>query len=570
MSRKIRALVLIFCACSLWAGCAGDGGNEKHEQPITIPPHIAGTVHEYALLVGGGGMPVTGWGLAVGLGNDGSKVVPAHVRSYLVEQLSIANIGSARHGTGELSPRQVLQDRDTAAVMLAGLIPFGAPVGARFDVNVSALPQTGTRSLDGGHLMPTEMRFAYGGQVLPGRGAKVFAKARGRLFVNPYIDLSNPLEAAKLREARIIGGGVVTENRPIRLQLREADFHMAQIIRDRINERFGARDKIANARNREMLELTVPRKWRRDHEHFLQLVMHLPLLSGPDQREQKTRQLVRMMELPGARHDQLALILEAMGRQVEPRLRGLYGSRNPSAAFYAARTGLRLGDRDLAGEVLVRAAGTSGSPLQIPAIEELARHPEVLLASDTLLRLLDDSSATVRVAAYEALRKRGEQSRITRISVGGQFEIDLVASKRSPVIYATQSIEPRIVIFGKDVSVGRPVFFTTADELVTVNARRNQKRLTVYRRIPRTGKSSDPFEVDFKVHSLISTLGLPPDRDEAGKIMGLGLAYGQVVRVLHQMCEAGHIRAKLVLQRPPALRKGYRGTTAVGRPDIPG
>ena len=562
-------VLLIVCVGLSPAGCPPSETSLEDDLQIEIPPHIVGTVREHVMLVGGGRMPVTGWGLVVGLGSNGSKVVPAHVRSYLVEQLSKANIGSTRHGTGTLSPERVLQDPDTTAVMLAGSIPFGAQRGTRFDVNVSALPQTGTRSLDGGHLMPTELRFAYGWVAVPGKGAKVFAMAKGRMFLDPYVNMSDSADAGKLREAWILGGGVVTRDRPIRLQLRDPDYQMVQRVRDRINERFGAGEKIANARNREMIELDVPPAWRKDYEHFLQLVMHLPLQSEPGQRERKINQLMRMLATGGAKHEELSLILEAMGREVEVKLRRLYSSRNRTAAFYAARTGLRLGD-DLAGEILIRQAADAGSPMRIAAIDELARHPRILAATDMLQTMLDDRSAAVRVAAYEALRQRSDAARITRISVGREFDIDLVDSKTDAVIYATQSLEPRIVIFGRGVSVARPIYFSTPDELVTLNARDGQKKLTVYRKIQRTGKSSDPFEVDFKVQSLISTLGNRPVRGSGGKIKGLGLSYGQVVQVLRQMCDAHHIRARFVLQRPGVRQRIRRGAVGAGRPDLPG
>ncbi len=53
---------------------------------------------------------------------------------------------------------------------------------------------------------------------------------------------------------------------------------MARRIDRRINERFGTvSGKVANARDRATIEITVPRGWRDDYERFLVLVMHLPL-----------------------------------------------------------------------------------------------------------------------------------------------------------------------------------------------------------------------------------------------------------------------------------------------------
>lgn len=595
MLRTCSALVLLGgCAGLLCLGC-GDRPVAPAPRPRTpVSSHVSGTVAEHAALAGGGGMPVTGVGVVIGLGTNGSRRVPAEVREHLNKQLARARMGSFRYGTADLTPRRLLQDLDTAVVTVSGQIPFGAPVGTRFDLYVVAAPQTGTRSLDGGYLMPSELRFALEGVTRPGGGTKVFGEARGPLFVNPYIDASDTIQAAKLREGRILGGGVVTVARPIALRLHDPDFAMARVIRDRINERFPAERAVANAENREKIKLHIPRAWRKDYRHFLRLVMHLPLLSSPDAWEQKARELVQAMGRPEANHDGLALVLEAMGRQVQSVLRELYASPNHRTAFFAARTGLRLDD-NMAGEVVMRTARMSNSPLQVLAIEELGRHRDLLAAQDTLVGLLDNENATVRVAAYEALRERREEGRITRIDVGGAFELDLVRSKRRPVIYATQAAEPRMVVFGPDVSVAESVYYMTPGEQVTVTsvkakdlagpdkapavvlaqAPQRGKYLVVFRRLSRDGsrRLSPSFLIGFDVPSLVTALGWPPPPKSgpgAGEVKGMGLSYGQVVRVVQGLCAAGHIRAKFILQPPPALRRIYRGVTAVGRPDIPG
>jgi hypothetical protein len=107
------------------------------------------------------------------------------------------------------------------------------------------------------------------------------------------------------------------------------------------------------------------------------------------------------------------------------------------------------------------------------------------------------------------------------------------------------------------------------DELITVNAsqRNGDDKLLVYRKVPRTGRVSDPFYVSFSVPRFIRTLADPPERDaRTGKIKGLGLTYGQVVSVLHRMCEAGHINARFILQEYPEAR--VAAPTAL-RPDVP-
>ncbi|GAG09547.1 unnamed protein product, partial [marine sediment metagenome] len=262
---------------------------------------------------------------------------------------------------------------------------------------------------------------------------------------------------------RVIGGGRVTRPRPIRLQLRRPDYSMADLIRRRIVERFDEEESIlfadvAKARNRSVVELTIPPEYRDDYEHFLELVMHLPIQLSSGGWEGYARRIATEMEMPTSKHSDLALIWEAMGRQVIPVVREHYASRNPSISFYAARTGMRLGDR-LAVEVILRFATSANSPYQVSAVEELGRHKRILRATPTLRRLIDDDNERVRIAAYEALRTRGDKSMVTCINISGQFGLDLVTTRRGYTVYATQTIDPRIVLFGREMMVRRPIFF---------------------------------------------------------------------------------------------------------------
>jgi hypothetical protein len=452
-----------------------------------------------------------------------------------------------------------------------GAIPPGAPPGTKFDVHVGALPTTDTKNLDGGALLPSEMRLAVGGVVVPGGPTKPMATAGGDTFLNPFLDPNKPQDLVKQREGRIIGGGSVLEANPIRLLLYQADHARAQHIQRRLNERFGEREPVASAKSSSAIEVTVPRSHRANYEHFLQLVMHLPMVMNQGAAEAHARHIAEAMPLPTADHNELALVWEAIGKQSLPIVQGLYASRNPSVAFHAARTGLRLEDESLAGDVILRFAESGGSPLQISAIEELGRAPGFLRASAVLHKLIDDENDLVRVAAYEAMLRRGDRSLITRVDVGKQFALDLVSSGRSYAIYATQTREPRIVLFGKDMAVCRPVYFDLPDDLVIVRAYREDEKLTIFRRIPRTGKYSDTFQTDFSVRTLITTLGLPSQRGPGGNIMGLNFSYGQVVRILYRMCKAEDINARFVLQPLPGIQRIYTdvGVGTVGRPDTP-
>ena len=122
-----------------------------------------------------------------------------------------------------------------------------------------------------------------------------------------------------------------------------------------------------------------------------------------------------------------------------------------------------------APEVILRAASSPGSPLRNEAIKELGRHPRYIRSLSVLRKILDDPDDMLRVIAYESLRKIGRNSAVMTIPVG-DFYLDIVNSKRQDVIYATQSESSRIVLFGSNMAVMRPVYFTALQNLLTVNA----------------------------------------------------------------------------------------------------
>lgn len=557
--------------CVLAAVCGCEPvrfGAPAPKAPAVVPTHLAGTVGQYARLAGGGQLYVKGYGVVVGLGKDGSAEVPRALGKYITQYLLKLDFGSFRANTRALTPARFLRDMDTAVVEVRGVIPPGAPKGTRFDVLVTAAPQTQTKSLDGGTLMPVELRLAVGGMGLAGRGSMVLAEAGGTMFINPFLDLSKPADLVKCRMGYVMGGGKLLNDRPARLSLRRPDYATCRLIDRRINERFRAEKRLAVAKNPSLIELHIPADRRDDYERFLKLIMHLPVRSGSGDWEAHARRIAEGMKRPGAKHDELALVWEAMGRQVMPVLRPLYRSRNKAVAFYTARTGMRLGD-DIAADVVIRFASDGDSPLRIQAVRELGRHPRIARAALVLRQVVDDQDDLIRIAAYEALLKREDRTVVTRVDVSGEFKLDIVSSSRHG-IFAWRTGEPRIAVFGREMAVESPVFFSAPRDLVTINATKDDKKLMLYRKIPRTGNFSKNMYTDFSVRSLIMMLGSIPERGLDGKIKGLGLTYSQVVGVLYQMCKANDIQAKFRLQAPPGLRRIYSDTPTVGRPDMPG
>ena len=602
---KSLTLIMAVAVCLLAAGCSDDetGGDIRvGERTLIVPIHHVGTVAQYARLVGARVLPVRGYGVVGGLGKDGSSRIPPHLRTYLIQYLRRHDIGSRKAGMADLSPERILQDMDTAIVEISGSIPSCAPRGRAFDVQIRAIGSE-VRSLEGGVLYGAELRLATGNRMAPDRGSKVLATASGPVFVNPFIDETKTAERVKLRDGRVIGGGKPKKARAIRLQMLNPDFSRAAVIQRSLNERFQrpGEPRVANAKGSSAISLVVPPEWREDYLHFLELAMHMPLQTAGGQWEKRARQIARAMTLPQANHEALSLVWEAMGRRAIPIISTNYTNADPFVSYYSARAGMRLGDMVAAPQVVLRAASSPGSPLRNEAIKELGRHPRYIQSLSVLRKILDDPDDMLRVIAYESLRKIGRNSAVMTIPVG-DFYLDIVNSKRQDVIYATQSESSRIVLFGSNMAVMRPIYFSALQNLLTVNAAASDKYITMFRKIGETGRISPAFKITPTVRSLVRGIGeqakdgqgvlmLPeldskrkPKRDSEGQIVykkarikGLGLSYGQLATVLYRLCKQGSLvssetskPAKFVLQKPMGLQEFLRDAAGIGRPNVTG
>ncbi len=597
----------------LIVGCKNSDGSWRkvslkkpipEEDKITVPPEIKGTIAEECTLVSSADAPIGAWGVVVGLGDKGSSEVPPELKADMTKYLkSRINISRPTLDTEGVSVQEFLEDKDTAIVRVEAVIPPGAPKGTRVDVQLNAPSRTQTTSLEGGLLLPIDLRWEQGAENVRTRYLKPLGRAEGSIFVNPFLDPSKPADRARYRQGRVLGGAVVLEDMPLRLQLREPDYMLCNVMQQRINERFPARGrtKVAEAKTRYYLDICIPDDYRDDYHHFLELLMHLPLHSGPGEFERHAAMIAEEMEKPGANHDSLAMIWEAMGKSVLPVVQKMYSSKNPDVAFYSARTGLRLGDRALAGPILVRTAETTGDPRRLRAIEELGWHADVYEAMQPLRDLLNDKNELVRIAAYEAMIRRGDMSSIKRYAIDrGAFEeeapsfvVDVVDSQGEFVIYATHTGSPKIVLFGKSMPLAGSVFYNDPNDTVTIFSKNNVPEdqiekirqsdpelvddnlrgdhVVVYRKLANSEgveEISKKYRIPFQVWPLIRVMASRPRPDsETGMVPGLGLSYSQTVGTLSRLCKEHSIRAKFILQPLPELQRIYQLTPIEGRPD---
>ncbi|MEE8169274.1 MAG: flagellar basal body P-ring protein FlgI, partial [Phycisphaerae bacterium] len=506
---------------------------------------LRGTVRSYAYIEGLRKLRVRGFGLVGGLANTGGKDCPDQIRRYL--QKEVLRESTAQHL--DLDPKEILNDPRFVPVVVTAEAPAAAMKGDRFDLIVRALGSE-TTSLEGGYLFQCTLKLFSSTPrgVIEGRS---IAQAQGSTYVSSFGRDDTSATKTDPRTARVLGGGRLNEDRRLRLVLRAPSYAMAARIRNRLNSRYGGKESVADAVSPTTIRLTIPTDYRDEASHFIALVLHTALDSSPQALQRRAADLAEEAIHPLAPYEDIALTWEAIGRSVLPVVRSLYTHRQEAAAYYAGRTGLRLGD-DLALEVVGRHAATADSPFREEAVRELTRARRFHRALDRLEALLSTDDNRIRILAYEGLVEARHRSVESALIGDRSFMLDVLDSGGEPLVYVRQSDEPRIALFGRGMRLRPPALYTHREAWLTINANAGDEFATAIRRNPIYDRNSDPIRIPLDVARLIRRIGGSPGSE------GLGLDYSVVVDVLYQFTQSRAIPATLILERP-------RLSQAVGR-----
>lgn len=505
------------------------------------------TVAEQGWIEGLRFMRVRGYGLVAGLGDRGSSECPEQIRDRLVQEMyKRAEFSGPGIKPARVTPEQIIDDKDTAVVLVEGQIPAAALSGDNFDVTVRALPGTQTISLEGGRLYTADLhifREVGSGSSIEGQ---TLATADGPIFINPFEKDEGEIQLSA-REGMVIGGGKVSTPRRLRFVLTRPSFQRVRMISDKINARFPQGRKVAEATTPSYIELKVPEEYADDPFHFLALVRHLYLPERPGFLEQRTKKLAEEILDPDAAHADIALAWEGIGRTVLPVVQKLYTDAREHARFYAAMTGLRLGD-DVAVEVLAATVHDENSPYRLTAIEELGRARKSFRAAGVLRELLDDEDPRIRVEAYEALLARGDVIIRTEPVGENNFVLDEIPSAAGNLIYVRRTGGQRIVLFGSALRCSAPVFYRDRNEMITISAQPGDAALTLVRRTQFGDRQSPPLPGAPQLPELIHMLGDDPVATSDTDVHGLALDYSTITRALSDLCASNSINAGFMMQ----------------------
>ncbi len=536
--------VLLAATAMLGASCSGGAKRpvrlpQAEAVPSDVPPILRNTIGAECKIGGLEPTLATGYGIVVGLNGTGSREIPLPIRTEIETIMERMGVGRASGALAGVSPGQLIDDPNTAVVSVEALIPPGSPEGSRFDVLVQAVPGSGTTSLEGGQLWTCELRE--GALVPGGPDRRVFAKAGGAIFINPFADpgVSASADANKI-VGRVLNGGQASIGIPLSATLNNPSHARSRAIVAAINARFPngpGRNAVARGRNEELIEINVPYAYSQRTGEFVQLIRHMRIDQqfAPEWAQRYTTALKETPDLA----DRLGWCLEALGEGSIPAVRGLYDFPEIRPRLTALRVGSKLGDTRAVPYLQELVEQGRGS-VRTDAVKLLARVGPDPSVNRFLRELLDDPDLSMRINAFEALMERADPSvRLSRVE--DKFLLAEVPSSE-PLIYITQQGEPTIAIFGPSAEVERPTLMRAWDGRLMVEAPPTGDVRLFYRDY-RTGEATS-IESPPSLGAIIRHLAHQPSPEDESP--GFGLSYSEVVGVLSTMIDNGAIVAALV------------------------
>ncbi len=534
-----RIVILILLSLVLFSGCQGTKSEKTSE---IMAEKYTDTIRSLCDLVGYEGIDVSGYSLVWGLKGTGSAECPPDIREVLNKHIQVLKASGRKYledKYARMSPEQLINSLDTAVVRVNGVVPAGAPKGTRFDVNVTIPFATQTISLEGGTLLPTDLRRVTSG--IPGSPVAI---AGGPIYIDPlpvYVDGEE--RRADPRFGVVLGGGRSDYDRQIMLVMYEPDSRYAELVVSRINSRFPVTGelKVAIPEDRERIYINIPKQWINDYNHFIKILLKLYINNSSAYQEQKLKELGEQAKDPDANFEEIILSWEAIGKGAMPYLKELCEEIETPKAYYAAKTILNMGDISII-KVLSTIARSETHVCRAKAATALGNVVNDPLASWTLAGLLDSKEDSMRLIAYDSLRK-GNHIYVNSEKVYSNFHVDTVRSSGANMVCAWAAMEPRIVVMGNSVRLADNIFYRNESMGLMINSRAGESVITVTRQLPGS-TNFVTIKTLSRVDSLAKVLG-GPLRDQ----VGAGLSFGQTIGVVNDLCEGGFVDAMFKMKR---------------------
>jgi hypothetical protein len=574
-------------------------------------PALLGTVGEFCALIDSAPIRVEGWGIVGGLPNTGSPDMDPRIHELMLNRLLTIGVGMYSQGLQNVDPEAILNSREISVVEVRGVIPPLARRGSTFDLYINAIPGSGTTSIAGGLLWPTDLKQI--GLTFEGNDTRTIASGRGPVFIPATLEAEADLAAGKtppdlrraVRSGRVIAGGICGDDRDARLQVYTPNPMRTRMIERAIVAHFPAREKAAVAIDQNIVELHIPAQYKDNPADFVDLVRHLYLSTeDPGVIEQKAALLVEALKDPQAPHRELGLALQGLGRSILPDyLEPNYTSSNQTLRFWCARAGACLQDvKGLATlQEMVRDPAHAYRRQALMALIEASRGQDTERATMALYDMIRSYNTDDRILAYHALLAIRSPA-VRSYNVGRKFMLDIIPADTPPIIYVLESDAPRIALIGRDIvlpdgalamskdhhfnvivdeadEASRPVVAPTFMPGVTTPATPKPRQ-----NVRLHWLSSDKealLYTDAQLPNIIARACWTPDptaRDYDPKAPFIGASYQRIAELLANMCAEKIINANFIVERSPdkivnptdaALSGRAEGSTLAPAPEKP-
>ena len=522
--------MLVGCAASLLAaGCAGPAIRSQSPEIEALADMEADTrlVGDYATPWGLNALRIERAALITGLAGSGSDPAPGPQRQMLLTDMQ---------ERGVVEPNTLLASPATSLVWVHAYLPPGIRKGDRFDLHVEVPADSETSSLAGGWLMETRLtEMAVLGNAV--REGRMLGMAEGPLLVDPVTN--GTLDSVSRLRARVPGGGVSATTRNIGLIVtpEHRSVAMSKRLGDCINRRFhavvrGSKRGAANPKTDRYIELQIPPVYRHNLARYVKVVRCVAVIEPPGGRHARLELLARQLADP-VTAPAAALRLEAIGKEAIPTLRKALEAKDAEIRFAAAEA-LAYLDESLAAPHLAAAAAEmrSARPAALAALSVLDDANGI----DALQSLVASPSAETRYGAFRALwRMDRDMPLVKGERLGDACSLHILDVKGPPLVHATRSTRPEIVLFGTEhplidglrAEAGAAIIVVVEGETATVS-----------RFVP--GQSDQSLETRAAVEPVIRG------------IVALGGSYPDTVQFLQQASSRRGLRSRLAFDAIPS------------------
>ncbi|MGE0608236.1 MAG: flagellar basal body P-ring protein FlgI [Pirellulales bacterium] len=476
---------------------------------------------------------VEGIAMVTGLQGTGGDPPPSPQRSYLITEMQTRGVEN---------PNQMLASGQTALVVVQGFLRAGIQKGDRFDIELHSPPQSETESLAGGWLMETRLKemAVLDAQI---REGSVKALAQGPLMVQPL--KGDDTDAISQNKARILGGGVALVSRPLALLIKPQykSVRFSAPVATAINRRFsthesGVKTGVANARDDQFIEINVHPRYKDNIERYIRVVRAVAVRETSTERLARINLLERQL-LDPVTSSTAAIRLEALGKEGIPALKKGLEASDREVRFYAAEALAYLDESD-AAKPLADAARDEPA-FRVFALAALSAMDDVS-AYDQLRELLHVPSAETRYGAFRALWAMNPNDAVIRgEKFDDRFSYHVIDSDGPPMVHATRSYRPEIVLFGGDQVLKTPMTLEASKQL-WVNSRGGDE-VTVSRFA--VGEQDQKRVVSNRLDDVLRA------------IVDVGGSYPEVVQFLQQAHESNNLDSRFEVDAIPEAGRIY-------------